>query len=78
MVLGAGIESCSILNALIWGQKTIELYSMDKNKAVLGTIWEGVPCLQRLCERASLLIAKNVEKRQKTRFLQVEYSHVSF
>ena len=62
MFLGAGIEPCSILIALIWGRKTIELYSMDKIEAE-GTIWEGVPCLQRLCERANRL---HYEKRRKT------------
>ena len=54
MVLGTGIEPCSILNGLIWGRKTIEIYSMYKIEAV-GTIWEGVPCLQRLYERANRL-----------------------
>ena len=62
MVFGAGIEPCIILNALIWGWKTIKLYSIDKNKAV-GTIWEGVPRLQRLCERANRL---HCETRRKT------------
>ena len=62
VVLGAGKKRCSILNALVWGRKTIELYSMDK-KEVVGTIWEGVPCLQRLCERVNRL---HCEKRRKT------------
>ena len=62
MVLGAGIEPCSILSALIWDRKTNELYSMDKNEAV-DSIWETVPCLQRLCERANRL---HYEKRRKT------------
>ena len=77
MVFGVGIEPCSILNALIWGRKTIRLYSIDKNKAV-GTVWEGVPCYSNFASVHIVYNAKNVEKRQKTGFLQVEYSLVAF
>ena len=78
MVLGAGIEPCSILSALIWGRKTNELYSMDKIKAV-GTIWEGVPCLRKFCERANRLQCEKRRKtKKKTGFLLVEYSLLAF